>query len=59
MLVGANGLGFMIFSAQPFHLTARIMLGMGIIGVLWTLLDYFFLRPLEDATIARWGLVQR
>ena len=59
MLVGAHGLGFMIFSAQNFHLTARIMLGMAIIGGLWVLLDYFVLRPLEEATIARWGLVQR
>jgi len=59
MLVGANGLGFMIFSAQNFHLTARIMLGMALIGALWVLLDYFILRPLEEATIARWGLVQR
>jgi NitT/TauT family transport system permease protein/taurine transport system permease protein len=59
MLVGANGLGFMIFNAQNFHLTARIMLGMTIIGLLWLLLDYFVLRPLEEATIARWGLVQR
>ena len=59
MLVGAQGLGFMIFNAQSFHLTARIMLGMGAIGVLWVVLDYFLLRPLEEATIARWGLVQR
>ena len=59
MLVGAHGLGFMIFNAQNFHQTARIMLGMGIIGVLWLALDYFLLRPLEEATIARWGLVQR
>jgi NitT/TauT family transport system permease protein/taurine transport system permease protein len=59
MLVGAHGLGFMIFSAQNFHLTARIMLGMALIGALWVLLDYFILRPLEEATIARWGLVQR
>ena len=59
MLVGAHGLGFMIFSAQNFHLTARIMLGMAVIGALWLLLDYFVLRPLEAATIARWGLVQR
>jgi NitT/TauT family transport system permease protein/taurine transport system permease protein len=59
MLVGANGLGFMIFTAQNFHLTARIMLGMAIIGVLWVLLDYFVLRPVEEATISRWGLVQR
>jgi len=59
MLVGANGLGFMIFNAQNFHLTSRIMLGMAVIGLLWLLLDYFVLRPLEQATIARWGLVQR
>jgi ABC-type nitrate/sulfonate/bicarbonate transport system permease component len=59
MLVGAHGLGFMIFSAQSFHLTARIMLGMAIIGALWVILDYFVLRPIEQATIARWGLVQR
>jgi NitT/TauT family transport system permease protein/taurine transport system permease protein len=59
MLVGAHGLGFMIFNAQNFHQTARIMLGMGLIGALWLLLDYFLLRPLEQATIARWGLVQR
>jgi len=59
MLVGAHGVGFMIFNAQNFHQTARIMLGMGIIGVLWVILDYFLLRPLEEATIARWGLVQR
>jgi taurine transport system permease protein len=59
MLVGAHGLGFMIFSAQNFHLTARIMLGMAVIGLLWVLLDYFVLRPIEEATIARWGLIQR
>ena len=59
MLVGAHGLGFMIFNAQNFHLTARIMLGMGIIGLLWLALDYVRLRPLEELTIARWGLVQR
>ena len=59
MLVGAHGLGFMIFSAQNFHLTARIMLGMTVIGALWLVLDYFVLRPLEQATIERWGLIQR
>ena len=33
--------------------------GNGIIGALWLALDYFLLRPLEEATIARWGMVQR
>ena len=59
MLVGAHGLGFMIFNAQNFHLTARIMLGMAVIGALWLVLDYFVLRPLERATIERWGMIQR
>jgi len=59
MLVGANGLGFMIFNAQQFNLTARIMVGMGLIGVLWLLVDYYLLRPMEALTIERWGLVQR
>ena len=59
MLVGANGLGFMIFNAQSFFLTNRIILGMLVIGTLWLLIDRFFLRPLEADTIQRWGLVQR
>ena len=59
MLVGAHGLGFMIFSAQNFHLTARIVLGMLVIGALWLVLDYFVFRPLEQATIERSGLIQR
>ncbi len=59
MLVGANGLGFMIFNAQSFFMTNRIILGMLTIGTLWVLIDRFVLRPLEADTIQRWGLVQR
>ncbi len=59
MLVGANGLGFMIFNAQSFFLTNRIILGMLLIGTLWVLIDRFMFRPLEADTIQRWGLVQR
>jgi taurine transport system permease protein len=59
MLVGANGLGFMIFNASSFFLTSRVILGMLVIGGLWLLIDRFVLRPLEADTIQRWGLVQR
>jgi taurine transport system permease protein len=59
MLVGANGLGFMIFNAASFFQTNRIILGMLMIGTLWVLIDRFVLRPLEADTIQRWGLVQR
>jgi taurine transport system permease protein len=59
MLVGANGLGFMIFNASSFFLTSRVILGMLVIGTLWLLIDRLVLRPLEADTIQRWGLVQR
>jgi NitT/TauT family transport system permease protein/taurine transport system permease protein len=59
MLVAANGLGYMIFSAQSSHLTSRIIVGMVIIGLLWMFIDQFLLRPLEEATIQRWGMVHR
>jgi ABC-type nitrate/sulfonate/bicarbonate transport system permease component len=59
MLVAANGLGYMIFSAQSSHFTSRIMVGMAIIGLLWMFIDEFFLRPLEEVTFKRWGMVHR
>lgn len=59
IVVGTGGLGYLIFKAQTFHLTARIMAGMVAIAGLWYLTDYFLLRPLEEATIERWGLVHR
>lgn len=59
IVVGSGGLGYLIFKAETFHLTARIIAGMIAIGVLWYLTDYFLLRPLEEATIERWGLVYR
>jgi taurine transport system permease protein len=58
IVVGANGLGFMIFDAQAFGITSRILLGMIVIGSLWLTLDQLLLRPLEEATIQRWGLVR-
>ena len=59
IVIGAGGLGYLIFKAESFHLTARIVAGMLSIGTLWYLTDYFLLRPLEEATIERWGLVYR
>lgn len=59
IVIGTGGLGYFIFKAEAFHLTARIVAGMVTIGTLWYLTDYFLLRPLEEATIERWGLVHR
>jgi len=59
MIVAANGLGYLIFKAQSMVLADRIIAGMILIGLTWSFLDYFILQPLEEATIRRWGLVQR
>jgi NitT/TauT family transport system permease protein/taurine transport system permease protein len=59
MVVGAGGIGYLLFQARQFHQTARIMDGMILIGLLWILIDLGFLRPLERYTVERWGMVQR
>lgn len=59
MVVGAGGIGFLLFQARQFHLTARILDGMILIGILWILIDLGFLRPIERYTVERWGMVQR
>jgi taurine transport system permease protein len=59
MVVGAGGIGFLLFQARSFHQTDRIMDGMILIGLLWLLIDLGFLRPVEQATIERWGMLQR
>lgn len=59
MIAGHSGLGFMIFEARENHLTQRTVMGMVVIGLLWLAIDGFYLRPLERATVERWGLVER
>ncbi len=49
----------MIFSTQQVDETARVILGMALIGLLWIALDRYVLRPIESDTVQRWGLVQR
>jgi NitT/TauT family transport system permease protein/taurine transport system permease protein len=59
MLVGREGIGWMIFTARNLDQTARIILGMIMIGMTWIILDHYLLRPFEKGTIERWKLVQR
>jgi NitT/TauT family transport system permease protein/taurine transport system permease protein len=59
MVVGAGGMGFLLFQSRSFHQTARIIDGMVVIGLLWVFLDTGFLRPVERYTVERWGMEQR
>jgi taurine transport system permease protein len=58
MLIGAGGLGFMVFDARRFFVLGQILAGMIIIGILYVVIDRLILAPIEDATVRRWG-VQR
>ena len=57
MLAGATGLGFMIFNARQFLESEVVIVGMLTIGVSFLILDSLLLRPFEQKTVERWGIV--
>ena len=58
MIASTNGLGYAIFNAQQYFQSARIVVGMLAIGVTWLIMDRLILRPIEQRTTMRWGLVR-
>ncbi len=58
IIAAHSGLGYMIFQSRENQLTQRTIAGMIVIGLLWVCIDRFYLRPLERATIQRWGMVR-
>jgi taurine transport system permease protein len=58
MLIGAAGLGFMVFDARRFHLIDQILAGMIVIGILYLIIDRMILAPVERITIRRWGVLR-
>jgi ABC-type nitrate/sulfonate/bicarbonate transport system permease component len=59
MLAGASGLGYVTIEAVQWYKTDVVLLGMIVIGLLWLLMDRLLFAPLERATVARWGMLQR
>jgi NitT/TauT family transport system permease protein/taurine transport system permease protein len=59
MLAGTGGLGYMTLEAVQWYRTDTVIMGMLLIGVLWLIIDRLIFSPLENATIVRWGIVQR
>lgn len=57
-IVGGGGLGFLIFNSRTAGLTERVMLGMIVLGAVWLLIDRLILRPIEEYTSTRWGMVR-
>ncbi len=58
-VVGGGGLGFLIFDARTAGIIERVMLGMIILGALWLMIDRLILRPIEEYTAVKWGMVQQ
>jgi NitT/TauT family transport system permease protein/taurine transport system permease protein len=58
MIASTDGLGYAIFNAQQYFQSARIVVGMLTIGIVWLAMDRLVLRPIEQRTTMRWGLVR-
>jgi NitT/TauT family transport system permease protein/taurine transport system permease protein len=57
MIAGTDGIGYMTLEAVQWYQTEIVILGMILIGILWLLLDFLIFRPIERATVRRWGIV--
>lgn len=53
-----GGIGFYIFDARVQGVIGKVMAGMIILGVLWLIMDRLVLRPIEEYTSNRWGMVR-
>lgn len=58
MIASTDGLGYAIFNAQQYFQSARIVVGMLTIGIVWLAMDRLILRPIEQRTTMRWGLIR-
>jgi taurine transport system permease protein len=58
MIASTDGIGYAIFNAQQYFQSARIVVGMLAIGIAWILMDRLILRPIEQRTTMRWGLMR-
>lgn len=59
MIASNKGLGFMTLDAAQYFKSARTVIGILVIGLIWLLMDYLVLQPIEGKTVGRWGLLAR
>jgi taurine transport system permease protein len=59
MLVRRGGLGDLIFGARTFGQIDRIIVGMIVIGCLYIVVDRLIVQPIENVTVARWGILRK
>lgn len=59
MLVRQGGLGDLIFGARTFGQIDRIITGMIMIGLIYIVVDRLIVQPIENLTVARWGVLRK
>jgi taurine transport system permease protein len=59
MLVRQGGLGDLIFGARTGGQIDRIIAGMILIGALYIIVDRLLVQPIENLTVARWGVLRK
>ena len=52
-------IGDLIFGARTFGQIDRIIVGMIVIGCLYIVVDRLIVQPIENITVARWGMLRR
>ena len=57
MLAAKTGVGHLIYEGVSNQNTARTIVGMICMGLMWLFIDNVYLKPFERATIERWGVV--
>ena len=57
IVAAKTGIGYLIFEGAQTHQTARTIVGMIVMGLLWLALDNLYLKPIEGATVERWGSI--
>ncbi len=57
IIAATSGIGYLIFQGAQNQQTARTVVGMIVMGLMWLFIDIVYLKPIERATIERWGQV--
>ncbi len=57
IIAASSGIGYLIFQGAQNQQTARTVVGMIVMGLMWLFIDVVYLKPIERATIERWGQV--
>jgi ABC-type nitrate/sulfonate/bicarbonate transport system permease component len=57
IIAAKSGIGYLIFEGATNHQTARTIVGMIVLGLLWLTIDNVYLKPIERVTVERWGSV--